>query len=74
MNKKQKDRYNVESSTELSTPMDVISNTDVTGAVPRPPLTDAEAEGYGDIVPMPQQRADHAGKQQLKKGKRGEHL
>jgi|GEM_PF-2464757 hypothetical protein len=75
MSKKQNDRFNVESSTELSrkndyAPPDVASYTEMTGAVPAPPLTDAETEAYGDIVSMPQQRADHAGRQTLRKSKR----
>jgi hypothetical protein len=56
------------------TSLDVASYTEMTGAVPRPPITDAEAEGYSDIVSMPQKRADHAGKQKLRKNRRNEFL
>jgi hypothetical protein len=54
--------------------IDVASCTEITGAALRPPLTDAEAENYSDIISMPQQRADHADQQKLKKSKRKEKL
>lgn len=52
------------------TSLDVASLTEVTGSVPRPPANEAEAENYSDIVSMPQQCADHAGRQKLRKSKR----
>ena len=35
----------------------IASNTEFTGMIPTPPLTDAEAEGYEDLYPVPQQKA-----------------
>lgn len=52
--------------------MEVASYTEMTGAVPRPPLSDAEVENYSDIVSMPQKRADHADRGRQRK--REEHL
>lgn len=40
--------------------MDVISATEVTGMVPTPPLTEAQAEGYRNLFPIPQPRAASA--------------
>ncbi len=79
MKKKHKDDKPVDCSVEFSdfddySSLDVASYTEVTGSVPRPPLTDAEAEGYSDIVSMPQQCATHADKQELRKSKRQERL
>ncbi len=64
-----------DSNTEFSndyTSMDVASYTEMTGAAMRPPLTDAEAENYRDIISMPQQRADQAN--QSARSKRKEYL
>lgn len=79
MRKKQKDDRQYEDIVEFGkdddyTSLDIASLTEVTGSVPRPPLTDAEAEGYSDIVSMPQQCSSHAGKQELRKSKREEKL
>jgi hypothetical protein len=40
--------------------MDVISATEVTGMVPTPPLTEAQAEGYRQLFPIPQPKAASA--------------
>ena len=62
MSKKSRDRDHKDTtfSDEDYSTLDIASNTEMTGAAMRPPLTDAEAENYGDIIPMPQQRATHA--------------
>ena len=54
--------------------LDIASATEMTGAAMRPPLTDAEAENYGDIIAMPQQRATHADGKKQKKCKREDKL
>ncbi len=75
-----KDRDHDRRDTEFSrndddyTSLDIASCTEMTGAAMRPPLTDAEAENYGDIISMPQQRADHADGQRPKRCKREEKL
>lgn len=38
----------------------VNSATDSTGAIPTPPLTDEDVEGYLDIIPVPQRKAECA--------------
>jgi len=76
MSKKSRDRDQKDTtfSDEDYSTLDIASNTEMTGAAMRPPLTDAEAENYGDIIPMPQQRATHADGQRPKKCKREEKL
>ncbi len=57
--------------------LDVASQTDCTGMVPTPPLTEVEAENYGDIYSMPQQNAYNAqnnqnpSKQEIKSSVKG---
>lgn len=79
MKKKCKDEKSVDYSVEFGnfddySSLDIASYTEMTGAVPRPPLNDAEADNYADIVSMPQQCADHANAQKLRKSKRQEKL
>ena len=40
--------------------LDVASTTDCTGMIPTPPLTEEEAENYGDLYSVPQQNAYNA--------------
>ncbi len=54
--------------------LDIASATEMTGAAMRPPLTDAEAENYGDIIAMPQQRATHANAKGQERCKREDKL
>ena len=80
MKKKSKDIKAADNTVEFGededyySSLDIASYTEMTGAVPTPPLNDAQAENYADIVSMPQQCADHAGKQELRKSKRQERL
>ena len=80
MKKKRKDDKQTDNAVEFGkdedyySSLDIASYTEMTGAVPTPPLNDAQAENYSDIVSVPQQCADHAGKQELRKSKRQERL
>jgi len=78
MKNKQKDvvrpGHKVEFSDDDYTSLDVASYTETTGAAYRPPLTEAEAENYGDIIAMPQQRATCANAKGSKKCKREDKL
>ena len=77
MKKKRSKHYRADTEFGMDddyTSLDVASYTEMTGAVPRPPITDAEAEGYSDVVSMPQKRSTHAGKQKLRKNRRNEFL
>jgi hypothetical protein len=40
--------------------MGIVSATEVTGMVPTPPLDEDEADGYGDLFPVRQERASAA--------------
>lgn len=40
--------------------LDVASQMDCTGMIPTPPLTQEEAENYGDLYSVPQQNAYNA--------------
>jgi len=76
MNKKTRDsnRKDTTFTDDDYATLDIASTTEMTGAAMRPPLTDAEAENYGDIIAMPQQRSTHADGQGQKKSRRDETL
>jgi len=77
MSKKNKDSNHEDhpfSNEDYYSTLDITSATEMTGAAMRPPLTDAEAENYGDIISMPQQRATHADGKDQKKCKREDKL
>ena len=77
MSKKNKDsgsRNTGFNEDEYYSTLDITSATEMTGAAIRPPLTDAEAENYGDIISMPQQRATHADAKGKEKCKREDKL
>ncbi len=54
------------------TSLDVASTMDCTGMIPTPPLTEEEAENYGDLYSVPQQNAYNA--QNLKTTSRQEKM
>jgi len=49
-----KDRHNIDWDNDYS-PRNIASTTDCTGMMYKPPMTEDEAENYGDIYSMPQQ-------------------
>ena len=63
MEKKQDPKHHNPLNTQYAddmTQMDVISATEVTGMVARPPLNEAEVEGYLTLFPVEQQEAYNA--------------
>jgi hypothetical protein len=49
-----RDRHNIDWDADYS-PRNIASATDCTGMMYRPPVSDEEAENYGDIYGVPQQ-------------------
>ena len=58
MDKNKKDKYNVNFDDSLNISKNVASNTDCTGIVQTPPITDEESKSYTDIhnIPKPKDR------------------
>lgn len=64
--KKEKNKYNYNHEDDY-TSLDVSSATECTGAVPTPPLTEAEVDGLASVYSVPQRKATQADEDGKKK-------